>query len=167
MILRAAAVFGAVCLGLPATAATYVLSGPISFRLDAPGFVTGNQVFAAEDFASCTALSGKCVRVEFEPRFVNTTDFDVLGITIRSSMMLPGAPPGTPPAEVDNTGYFYFAAGAFGAFGNYPEALGRSYTLSVQGAAAAIPEPASWALMILGFGIVGSACRQSRKVAAS
>ncbi len=38
---------------------------------------------------------------------------------------------------------------------------GGSYTISV----AAIPEPATWAMMIFGFGVVGTAMRRSRRPA--
>ncbi|MEG3125756.1 PEPxxWA-CTERM sorting domain-containing protein [Sphingomonas sp. GB1N7] len=49
--------------------------------------------------------------------------------------------------------------------GNQPEYQGRSPFTIVSGAAvqAAVPEPATWGLMILGFGMIGAASR-SRKV---
>ncbi|MGL4541630.1 MAG: PEPxxWA-CTERM sorting domain-containing protein, partial [Polymorphobacter sp.] len=57
----------------------------------------------------------------------------------------------------------YNSGGAFGgAFEAYSQ---RDWSLS-----AAVPEPASWALMITGFGLVGSAQRlaaRRRRVAAT
>lgn len=39
--------------------------------------------------------------------------------------------------------------------------------LRILGTAGAVPEPATWAMMIIGFGTVGAAVRQRRRVAAS
>lgn len=44
-----------------------------------------------------------------------------------------------------------------------PESVGANYSLDALGA---VPEPATWALMILGFGFAGAALRQRRRVAA-
>jgi len=44
---------------------------------------------------------------------------------------------------------------------------GHSYTAAFNVYGGAVPEPASWALMIAGFGMVGVAARRSRKVVAA
>jgi hypothetical protein len=41
----------------------------------------------------------------------------------------------------------------------------RNYTLTITDLAAAVPEPASWALMLIGFGATGAALRSRRKLA--
>ena len=50
--------------------------------------------------------------------------------------------------------YYNFAFGKF---------TPTSYTVTVENAGAAVPEPAAWTLMILGFGAVGAALRQTMK----
>jgi hypothetical protein len=76
---------------------------------------------------------------------------------------------------------YFFASGAFAADGvyttdGYPNPsgpiidpnTGDSYsvgnaglaTLTVSSAAAAVPEPATWAMMLLGFGLIGAALRK-------
>ena len=49
---------------------------------------------------------------------------------------------------------------------NLPSFQVAGETVTVSGAAAAVPEPASWALMVVGFGVVGGALRR-RTVRAS
>lgn len=38
----------------------------------------------------------------------------------------------------------------------------RSISFTLSGVTGAVPEPATWAMMILGFGLVGAALRQRR-----
>jgi hypothetical protein len=54
------------------------------------------------------------------------------------------------------TGTFFFELKTNGGTGD---------SLGVTSISAAVPEPASWALMITGFGLVGGALRSRRKVA--
>jgi uncharacterized protein YegL len=49
-------------------------------------------------------------------------------------------------------------------FGNFEDALRRKIKIEVGGA---VPEPATWAMMILGFGVVGMAMRRRRAVGAT
>jgi PEP-CTERM motif len=60
------------------------------------------------------------------------------------------------------TGFQYAATSRVtGGTGLYATVSGRQTFLAVEGAATpAVPEPASWALMLLGFGIVGGALRR-------
>lgn len=46
---------------------------------------------------------------------------------------------------------------------NGPSAYSSALTLSVPATTAAVPEPASWAMMLGGFGLVGGALRSSRR----
>ncbi len=65
------------------------------------------------------------------------------------------------------TGFYFFQTGALGAVGTYgtidPSGgfgnAGKA-TLVVSGFATAVPEPATWGMMLLGFGLVGSAMRR-------
>ncbi len=56
-------------------------------------------------------------------------------------------------------GQFQFNPNGFGFRGS-PAALSASYT---NGATGAVPEPATWAMMILGLGLVGGALRTARR----
>jgi len=38
-----------------------------------------------------------------------------------------------------------------------------NYTLTITEAAAAVPEPATWGLMLAGFGVVGAGLRSRRR----
>lgn len=64
---------------------------------------------------------------------------------------------GSPADPVFTTGTFDLLPLAYGAKGGF--------TMTIQEATAAVPEPASWVMMIVGFGMVGGAIRQ-RKTAA-
>ncbi len=77
-----------------------------------------------------------------------------------------GGNPNKPrPTNVDTTAFYYFDAGknldqiklSFNASSNL--------TLFSTGVAGAVPEPATWAMMILGLGGVGAAMRRRRKPA--
>jgi hypothetical protein len=69
--------------------------------------------------------------------------------------------------------YYYFIDGAFGAAGTYESQIfaedqaGRLVVTDLGGNWGAVPEPASWAMMIVGMGAVGFAMRGRRKVAVS
>jgi len=56
-------------------------------------------------------------------------------------------------------GTFQFNPNGFG-FGDSPNTLSASYTAGTTGA---VPEPATWAMMILGLGLVGGALRARRR----
>ena len=60
-------------------------------------------------------------------------------------------------------GFIYFDAGAFSSPGQYVSKSGyTSGTLSVINSSA-VPEPAAWAMMLLGFGFVGGALRSAKR----
>ncbi len=65
---------------------------------------------------------------------------------------------------------FYFADGAFTNFGTYSNIIfgsGQAATLRISLApTAAVPEPATWAMMLIGFGGIGAAMRRRRRTIA-
>ena len=68
-----------------------------------------------------------------------------------------------------SSSFYFFPDGALGSNGVYPTSFGLfRATLTVSGTptSSAAPEPASWAMMIAGFGLLGAAMRR-RKVAMS
>lgn len=66
-------------------------------------------------------------------------------------------------ADFGGTSYYYFDNGAFNHPGVYTSLLGNPVAqLTVtEFSDPSVPEPAIWALMLAGFGIVGSALRRS------
>lgn len=83
--------------------------------------------------------------------------------------LYPGALPLIPFAE---QGTFTFASsGGFVEFENAPGGFGSSinYTVSYlyDASVAAVPEPATWAMMLLGFGMVAGASRYRRRSTAA
>ena len=64
----------------------------------------------------------------------------------------------------DTGGRIAYAPGTFVAPGIYTQSVGgNDTTLTISGSpAAAVPEPAAWALMIVGFGLTGTALRRRR-----
>lgn len=58
-------------------------------------------------------------------------------------------------------GNYISSSGTTGTFNNY--AFEHVFTLSAANTQAAVPEPATWAMMLVGFGILGSALRRSRR----
>ncbi len=67
------------------------------------------------------------------------------------------------PAYANPGGSLYQSGNFFSPSTFYAD---RSAAFSLDAAAAAVPEPASWAMMIIGFGLVGAARRRSVMVAA-
>lgn len=62
---------------------------------------------------------------------------------------------GSEAVPIMRTGMFTLTSGPAG---------GRRYSLNVVDAAAAVPEPATWLLMIVGFGMIGTALRKRYRV---
>lgn len=60
------------------------------------------------------------------------------------------------------SGNIQFASGSFGEDGTYPSLELYQGTLVVSGSPAPAPEPASWAMMLLGFGGIGFAIRRRK-----
>lgn len=58
--------------------------------------------------------------------------------------------------------YRYFADGAFGTANTYSASRGAAATLTV--AEGAVPEPATWAMFISGFGLIGATMRRRQRI---
>lgn len=130
------------------------ISGSLSYT--SPNFISDNRFVPVASLDSCTVttpVGGACTFSM--PFFADTTVFggadtyDFVGFQVAFSQ----------PA-------YYFANGAFGALGIY-ETLefgsAQAATLIVS-QVGGVPEPATWAMMIGGFGLVGSAARRRRRI---
>ena len=133
------------------TAGTYDLSALAGFGLTF-SFLDGNSYSAAD---ISTPLSGVAVQIA-----------DVGGGVERLFFVETGAPgsDGGPHSGVldldDGSNFLSFAPSFFGTF-VYQEtgSAGRYVALS----AAPVPEPSTWALMMLGFGMIGVAFRRAKE----
>ncbi len=149
-----AATAALLCLAAPAAAAlTYRFSLPgtdQAFRWTTTDFVRLPTTVPVGDLDYCRSDPGTTCG---DPFFG-----DEIGFTL-------GEPP--PPQDVilfvtryssDIIGFrpSYFVDGAFTAFGTY-QARNNNGTLVVS---AAVPEPASWALLVAGFGLTGAILRR-------
>jgi hypothetical protein len=132
----------------------YAPGTPISFEYTAPGFIDVNQSFAAAAVDACASYPGTtCGVMEFFPdsgSLISSGDdlFDAIGFNFLQG----GGGAGS---------YHYFADGAFGQAGVHVVANddGRA-RLTVT---TSVPEPATWAMMLLGFSGLGAALRVRRR----
>lgn len=150
-------------------------SGAFTVTVDAP--ITTATVFQPADLTSCsvTASDGTtatCIDQKFDPDFYGYASvsfglFDPDAAAKAQDGVYPG----------DTHFLYYFDPGAFLANGVYETVIFGSDqhgVLTVSGIAdtggggpgPGVPEPATWALMILGFGAAGTALRRRRPVAA-
>jgi hypothetical protein len=100
---------------------------------------------------------------------------DTAAATVTATATANGSPLGTVPLFTIGSGLSLLltpqAAGAFTTVFNAPNLAGTQFgTADVNAVfaptAAAVPEPAAWALMILGFGLVGRTLRGRQRVTA-
>lgn len=135
---------------------TYSFEGGIagSFVYTASNFITADTSIPATDLASCSVFDPPCEGVEFIP------DASSYGAVGHTAIVLTGS------YEQD---YIYFAGGAFSTDGVYMDDLfDYGDTLTVCGApTGGVPEPATWAMMLLGLGGLGAALRMRRGIAAA
>ncbi len=140
---------------------TGAFNGDISFTYTAPTFITA-RVFAIVDSCTNSLIANGCSATqEFAP-FPNP--FGAGGDFIGGS------------DNVGGTGFYFFQPGAFNAVGSYTtqgwpnpsNGFGNAgdgfLTVALSGA---VPEPASWALMLAGFGLVGAATRRRVRMSVS
>jgi PEP-CTERM motif-containing protein len=116
--------------------------GEVTFTVD--DFLTGSGKIASGDIDSCTADVGCAVSFN-NGAVADTLSVDFLGI---GSVVSVAA---------------LFPDGTFSTPGTY---LFRTDSLTVRDNSAA-PEPATWALMLVGFGATGVAMRRHRKIFAA
>ena len=175
--LQTLAIAAAMLAGLPAAAnaaVTYVFTADSSsvldertytggFTLTTNDYITANNTFAVADLTSCTVtlsdgVAGACGDQNV---YVGPSN-DIVGFAFTSA---------------DGGLYainYFFDAGTFAANGAYAtNDVIRDHrgTLTVSGfaepATGGVPEPATWALMIAGFGLAGASLRRRGAVAAS
>lgn len=103
------------------------------------------------------------------------TSFTTKSASLSSVTFLPDCPGSFPSKNCDQisttfdsgisqTAFFYFSDNALKTNGSYNSSYGSNFRLTVAGAPspAALPEPASWAMMIAGFGAIGCAMRRRK-----
>lgn len=156
--LSAALLAGAVCA--PAHAAVTYTFKAISafdsfpfgtFQLTTANFVTGANTFGPASLTSCS--------VTF------TTASSVCGSQVMDTTF--NAPYETVAFGTDDGTqvFYYFNAGSFGTVGTHSSQIfgdEQFATLSVVNSSPSVPEPATWAMMIIGFGAVGGAMRRRK-----
>ena len=167
---------GTVIAGTPST--TFLVSGdpfngPVSAQYGRAGLSSGNfidrYIFTIGQSGIGTGdLTTTFTTSDFVIDALNPTNLDLLGVTFWNGTQLFNIPitkvgnqetagsgigiPITAGAE-NILSVNYFSRG-FGAYGG---------TLNFLPTQAAIPEPATWAMMMLGFGFVGGAMRRRRE----
>ena len=121
----------------------YYVSPPLgSFSYTSPTFISSSLSVTPDELNSCSSSPDPCGTQGF-----GTGGYDVISF--------------------DSFAAYYFAPDSFGADGTYNTVLygtDQAGTLNVRGApeVGSIPEPATWAMMLLGFGAIGAAVRRRK-----
>lgn len=122
------------------------------FSLTLADFVTSSKTVALADLTSCSAMGSVSGALPCDKQILTVgggfDDYVLFGLV---------QPDG--PANVA----YYFAPGALSAAGIYDSTLfgkDQAGRLTVTVLGGAVPEPASWAMMIAGFGLVGASMRR-------
>lgn len=133
---------------LPALSFDYaggpVLAGTVTAAQGVAKFVGQTTVRAGNGFLVFDKPVGDTVRVALWQNYFVYSDYSKLVFVGRSSEL---------PGETDVKGLTYFDS-----LSDYSE-----YQFEIVSSQNAVPEPATWALMVSGFGIAGAAVRRSRK----
>jgi PEP-CTERM motif len=124
-----------------------------SFELTTANFLTGVNAFAPASLTSCTVAfspgSQDCGTQKFDTTFYGIAPF--------YETVAFGTADGS-------ESYYYFKQGSFGTVGTHSSQIfgaAQFATLTVSDSmAGAVPEPATWAMMIAGFGLVGAGMRR-------
>jgi PEP-CTERM motif len=125
-----------------------------SFELTTASFLTGVNSFAPSSLTNCTVTFSPGSTVCGDQR-LDTTFYDIPPFYETVAFVT---------ADLSET-YYYFDAGSFGTVGTHSSQIFGSnqfatLLVSDSNVVAGVPEPAAWALMIAGFGLVGSAMRR-------
>ena len=134
-----------------------------SFVFTVPNYITSPTFIPAAALTSCTVTFAAAPTDVCAAQSMNVTpSYDVVGFGY-----------GPNPLALPSLTFFYFSPGSFAANGTYNSLIfGESHAgiLTVSGAGGggggAVPEPASWAMLLAGFGAVGATLRRRRAVAA-
>lgn len=161
-----AATAGAIAASNPASAAELMfnLSGPNTavFNLDfdpvMPDGGTSSSFFERIDFNNVAGVFNGTAATARNIRFDNR---------LGPALVINGSPLGIASFQGDDlfTGTGANPVFKQGTFTLTSATLGGSYQLSISPVlAGAVPEPATWALLLLGFGVTGYAMRRKTKV---
>lgn len=164
MWMAAAAALMLMTTAMPAAATvTYDFSGSVTsnpdvifnFSLTTPSFVTGFNDFTPAQLSSCSVVSFQ----SFDCSTIRINSFDSVTTVIHLYLFQGntfGALFDFGPEVFQSTGTFNSLF--FGQSGNNATLIVRN-----NGGGGAVPEPASWAMLLTGFGAVGGALRQRRR----
>lgn len=139
---------------------SYDLSGSYfygSFTYIAPTFIVPYAAIPAASLTSCAAYSNVGPAVCTNQEFVTGYAPNMVTVSF-----------GVDDGNFNGGVFYYFDDFAVSTPGTYQskllgaEQLGQLIVTNLSGA---VPEPASWAFMIAGFGLVGGALRQRRSAA--
>lgn len=130
-------------------------SGTFSYIAD--DFIRSYQVAPEASLSACsvvsTSSSATCRDQYFWTEYRDTYNADVIYFSIRDP-------------DFAGSLYYYFPRDSFSQSGIYETVFGSPGQLTVTdlGARAAVPEPATWAMMLAGFGMIGFAARRRSAV---
>ena len=172
-LLRAACALAAIVAPSVADAAAFDFT--FSFEQVVGGVPQGSIYTAAGSFEADQVFGGLYVVGDTTGTITNNFNSDVADIRFANSVVVPFAPAsfvlsGGEPVLVDiGFNFFKFTANYAKdvvSIGGSIEAFGPLTTVSItpKAVAPAVPEPATWALMIAGFGAVGYAMRRRTRV---
>jgi hypothetical protein len=134
-----------------------VINSPTAFTLYSANDGTGNNVTSFTQLAeAASTISGKWRYFTYD---VDGSSFDPAGFVVNgvlTQLTTNGIP--RPSVQVGTFSFSVNPGDSYGFFVRTTDgALGRG-VLTV----GAVPEPASWAMLIAGFGLVGAAARRRR-----
>jgi hypothetical protein len=100
------------------------------------------------------------------PNGISLVFFDIDGIDIQS-FTIPGSPTSVYWTPVGYTNVSVSSTNGIGGFRFIGNAQGNTIIDNLVATTAAVPEPATWAMMLIGFGAIGTAMRQRKAATVS
>jgi hypothetical protein len=155
--------------------ATSAFSGVFGrFTVNVPAPITTATTFAVDDLNFCEVTSGPDL-VCGPPKFRFDLTFSGQAADVVEFAFT------NPDTGSGGSNFYYFAAGVFGTsvpvgtaatFSTFGFGENQAATLTIfnggnDDGPPAVPEPASWAMLIAGFGLVGAAARRRRRLVAA